>query len=132
MEKEGLPPETVRLIRSHIESVGQLEILLLLHASPEVSFTPAQINDRLQSNLTWVEQRLASLAAHGLAVLESSLPAKYRYAPESEEMARAVSRLADIYLSYRVRVIDTIYSPRDQMQSFSDAFRLKKETDQDG
>lgn len=129
MDKEALPPETVRLIRSHIESVGQLEILLLLHAARDTAFTPNEINESLRSNIDSVEQRLASLVNSELVVRLEGVPKRYQYGPSNPDQARAVDRLAQSYITHRVRVIELLYSPPDRMQSFSDAFRIKKERD---
>jgi hypothetical protein len=42
-----------------------------------------------------------------------------------------VERLAAMNRDYRGRVIHLIFSEPDQLQNFSDAFRLKKEEDRD-
>lgn len=127
MNRNGLPPETASFIRAYIDSVGQLEILLLLHASALEAFSPQQINEKLRSNLDFVQHGLQLLGAKGLVKEEEERVGHYRYAPKSEELGNAVDSLAECYANYRVRVIDAIYSPRDPMQSFSDAFRIKRE-----
>lgn len=131
LENESLPAETIRLIRAHIASVEQLEILLLLHAE-KLSFTAAQINERQRSSLNFVTAGLGSLVAHGLVAEEPGSPPTYRFAPSTEELASAVDQLAHLYQSFRVRVISTIYAPPDPLQSFSDAFRIRKETEPNG
>lgn len=129
MDKEALPPETVRLIRSCIESVGQLEILLLLHAARDTAFHPSEINETLRSNIDSVQQRLQGLVECELVARLEGEPERYQYQPASQELGRSVDRLAQAYITHRVRVIEFIYSPPDRMQSFSDAFRIKKGRD---
>ena len=123
----GIPGSTARFIRDHIDSLGQLEILLLLHGQPDSQCTAAQINDILRSNLDSVERRVLSLLKHGLIQRDESIPPRYRYAASTEELNAAVDVLAKSYRDFRSHIIDLIYAPRDRMQSFSDAFRLKED-----
>lgn len=120
-----------RFVQSCIDSVGQLEILLFLHAQAGQRSTARQINDRLLSNLSSVENRLERLIARGLVRSEGSGPDRtYAYAPDSAQRGASVDRLALTYQKYRGRVIDMIFSSTDRMRNFSDAFRLKpKEED---
>lgn len=47
-------------------------------------------------------------------------------------MIVAVDRLAEAYASSRARVIDLIFSkPADKLRHFSDAFKLRKEEEDD-
>jgi predicted transcriptional regulator len=131
LEKETLPAETIRFIRTHIQSVDQLEILLLLHAE-KTAFTAAQVNERQRSSINAVTSSLNSLIAQGLVKEEMTTPPTYVYAPGTKELSRAVDQLAGLYVFYRVRIIHTIYALPDPMQPFSDAFRLRKEPESDG
>ena len=130
MKHEDLPPEVTRFLRAHIDSVGQLELLLLLHASPQTDFSARQINDRLRSNVATVEGRLAALQARGLVTMQPGPEPIFRYAPKSDALRNAVDQLARVNRDFRGRVIDFIYAP-EKMRSFSDAFRLKEEKEGD-
>lgn len=132
MLKDGLPPETVRLLRAYIDSVGMLEILLFLHGARDRAYTPAEINEKLRSNLDSVERRLSALLANGLVSAEESTPATFRFAPATAELEASVETLARLYPLYRVRIIDVIYNPENPMKTFSDAFRLKKDPEDNG
>ncbi|HTU80889.1 MAG TPA: hypothetical protein VMF61_02105 [Candidatus Acidoferrales bacterium] len=75
-----------------------------------------------------VHLRLGRLIDSGLVAGEGS---SYVYAapPEADELVR---RLAELYADRRTAVIERIFSePRDPLQSFADAFRLRKEVRDD-
>lgn len=132
MAYEELPSDIARFIRAHIDSVGQLEILLLLHASEGKDLTVRQINERLRSNPSSVQSRLDTLESHGLVASRSAEERLYRFEPKAQENARTVEHLARYYSDFRVRVIDWIFAPRDQIKNFSDAFRLKEDERDNG
>lgn len=118
--------DVARFVRSSIDSVGQLEILLFLHEAKGEARSARQINDALRSSLSSVENRLGGLQNRGIVAAEGAgSERRYRFAPTHEETTRCVDRLADLYHDYRGRIIDLIFSPRDQMRNFSDAFRIK-------
>lgn len=117
-------------VRSHIDSVGQLEILLLLHAAKGERRSAQQINEQLRSNLRSVESRLGGLEGHGLVASEGSGDQRtFHYAPRNPELAAKVDMLAVVYQDFRGRIIDLIFSPKDRLRDFSDAFRIKDEED---
>ncbi len=116
--------EPVRqLIARHIVSIEQLEILLLLREHRARSWTPAQVNDRIQSSLLSVTARLDDLAGRGLLYRESD---QYRY-DASAELEAVVAVLARDYRERRYSVIDLIFSKgNDRLKVFADAFKVKK------
>ncbi|MDZ4860636.1 MAG: hypothetical protein SGI88_16795 [Candidatus Hydrogenedentes bacterium] len=132
MTSDTIPPETAQFIRTHISSLGLLEILLLLRDRSQTRFTATQISGQLRSSPEAVNQRLGALITSGFVSRTDGQPAQYGYAPQSREFAAMVDAISGLYEEYRGRIIDIIYSPRDPMQSFSEAFRFKKETDSNG
>ena len=69
---------------------------------------------------------LGTLTAAGL-VLEVE-PGSYRYNPARGELAAVVDRLALAYAETRFAVVQTIMSaPNNQIRTFADAFRIKKD-----
>jgi hypothetical protein len=112
-----------QLIARHIVSIEQLEIFLLLREHRARSWTPAQVNDRLQSSLVSVTARLIDLAGRGLLHRESD---QFRY-DASAELEAVVAALDRDYRERRYSVIDLIFSKgNDRLKVFADAFRVKK------
>jgi len=116
--------EVLQFVDRHIESVEQLEVLLLL-VEDERAWKPAEILQRIQSSSASIDQRLASLRNAGFVSEES--PGVFRYAPADEQTRRTIRDLADSYRERRVRIIEAIYSRKtDSVQTFADAFRFKR------
>ena len=121
----GIPEEVSRFLLQCIDSVEQLEVLLLLHRMPEQRWSPEAVAQVLYSNPDSIARRLAGLHSNGLlTVAESS---SYRYQPKSTALDETVTLLANTYRERRVAVITIIASkPMENVRAFSDAFRLRK------
>jgi hypothetical protein len=112
------------LIARDINSVEQLETLLMLRAEPTRAWTPEEVSAELRTQPHSVALRLDDLVRSRL--VEEAEPGRFRYAPPKPEVARDVDGLADAYAKRRVSVISAIFSkPSEAVRSFSDAFRLR-------
>jgi hypothetical protein len=127
-----LPEAVRRLIADHIDSVEQLEILLLLHQHPERSWTAESVARELRVSPLSAGDRLKDMARAAILSKVKGSEGEYRYAPESPQMGEAVSGLATAYAERRVTVINLIFSkPVDKIRTFADAFRLRRGDDDD-
>lgn len=135
---ESAIPENVRsFIASHIDSILQLEVLLLLQAQSHREWTSADVAQELRIDAAWASGQMAELAAADLLAASSmsspssapsGTPPAYRYAPRTPELDAAVKGLAREYAERRVTVIGMIFSkPLDKIRNFADAFRIRKE-----
>jgi predicted ArsR family transcriptional regulator len=134
LSDEAIPPDARTLIASSIDSVVQLELLLLLQDSPQRQWSAADVARELRIDPAWAQDQLAQLCSRGLLSCEEETQSDqhYRFQPRSAELERAVVGLAQAYADRRVSVISLIYSkPADALRSFSDAFKFRKD-DQDG
>lgn len=121
-----------RLIADHIDSVEQLEILLLLYQHSERSWTAESVARELRVSPMSSGDRLKDMARAAILSKVQGSETEYRYAPESPQMAEAVAGLAAAYSERRVTVINLIFSkPVDKIRTFADAFRLRKDDDDD-
>ena len=123
MSSEATPETVLCFIDRHIESVEQLEILLLLaQETRDWSFT--EIFKRIQSSEISIMQRLQQLIAAGFVVTNQG---QFRFEPADAGVRETIRQLSDLYRQRRVRVIEAIYNRKtDAVQSFADAFRFKK------
>lgn len=123
-------PTAVRdLIHQHIDSVEQLEVLLLLHDHGDRDWSAEDVSQELRTNQESTAARLADLTARGL-VAEGATRDVYRYAPRTHDINAAVAGLAREYSVRRVSVITLIFAkPLDRIRSFADAFRLRRDSD---
>lgn len=123
----GVPTAVRRLIADRIESVQQLEILLLLRAASDKEWSPEEVARALVTEVDSSEDWLERMTR---ARLLTSNGDSYRYAPDTTEMEAAVDGLAESYAKYRVAVIALIFSkPSERVRTFSEAFRLRRRKD---
>ena len=131
---DRLPQDVTRLIGKHIHGVSQLELLLFLHNQPtrEVSVETVAKEQGMRDDQASI--LLEDLTSRGLLVeADAEDEARYRYEPKSRELARQVDALAKIYPTYRHAIIQLIYSkPGESVMNFAEAFRLRKDEDDDG
>ena len=123
MAEAGIPQDVQALIASSIDSVEQLEVLLLLHGSGGREWRAADVSGALSTTEPSAARCLASLAQSGLLRADDEI---YRYEPRPE-LRPPVDALSRIYSRYRVRIIQLIFSaPTGNVQSFADAFRIRR------
>jgi hypothetical protein len=122
-------------IAAHIHSVVELECLLLLHGQPQREWSAEELGRELRVATEWAQRELLDLSARQLAVaVPGATPARYRYAGAGETHD-TVQRLADAYARRRVTVTELIFSKPatpPPLQSFADAFKLRKGRQHDG
>jgi integrase len=114
-------------IDQHIESLAQLEALLLLRREPERTWEAAEAAKSLYIPPEQAGTLLADLSRRGFAAAIDANATKYRY-QAAADVDRVIGELAQAYQDRRVAVISQIYSkPLNKVQTFAEAFRLRKE-----
>lgn len=121
---DGIPPRVRDFVLAHVDSIEQLEVLLLLAARPTVAFTTVEVSDELRTAPSSAANRLDRLRDHRLVEVLPGDRHRLRADPELSETLRQV---ANAYRDWRVSVVTLIYSrPSDVVRVFTDAFVLKK------
>jgi len=125
---EILIPDDVRtFLLQHIDSIAQLEALLLLRADPTCTWSAETIAKRLYIATQEAVVVLEHLASHSFLTMPQDLPGSYQYHPASSAVARMVDQIAALYAKYLIPVTHIIHSkPRTRVQEFADAFKLRK------
>lgn len=124
----GIPKETQAFIRSHIRSIRQLEALLWMreHRTP---VTPAALAKEERLDRGMADDLLRGFERSGF-VNGPDADGAYRYEPRPRELSEQVDTLAEVYSTYRVSVINLVFSmPSESVQSFADAFKIRKDDD---
>lgn len=128
---KDLAEDVKQFLFAHIESVEQLEVLLLLRQHSEKWWTAKSISDELRNNVSSVANRLKGIKHLGLA--EEDENGKFHYKPSRPEDAILMDRLAEAYKIKKHRVLEIIFSPMKRARNFADAFLItnnhKKEDD---
>lgn len=130
MTESGVPRHVEQFIADHINSVEQLEVLLLLHGRASEEWTAATVARELYIDPGSAGRRLADWHARGLLSVSEAPDPSYRFAPQDSELRRTVRDLASTYAERRVTVTNLIFSkPTDHISVFADAFRIRPKED---
>jgi hypothetical protein len=114
----------ISFIRSTIRSVWALELLLLMKRRPEV-WSVSDLTRELRASTRLVEGVLSHFETAGLV---SQTDAGYAYQPASVALVRCCDRLEQDYAERPVAMVNLIVaSSPGRVQSFADAFRLKRD-----
>ena len=125
MSSPNVPEPARRLIREAIDSIAELEALLLLRETPMERWSVEAASARLYVHPDVAADALAALERRGF--LDEG-PGGFVYRPASPELADDVTVLAQAYSVSLVAVTHLIHSkPSPSVQDFARAFRFRKD-----
>lgn len=126
MAEAGIPENVHQLIASSLDSVAEMEALLLLRAEPSKAWSSDEAAQRLYISPAEADKCLRALVARGLLKEESG----FRYAPATPELSQAVEDLAETYRTRLIPITRLIHSKSaktSNVQLFADVFRFRKD-----
>jgi hypothetical protein len=124
MSDPQIPNVVRQLVAERLDSIPELEAVLLLRESGARAWTPEDAGRRLYVSTTVAAHVLAGLRERGFFASDGN---EYRYEPESPALAAAVDALAAAYRAHLVAVTHLIHSkPGRNVRDFAEAFRLRK------
>jgi hypothetical protein len=122
---EDAVPERVRdFVLRNIDSVAQLEALLLLRREPNTGWDPRALADRLYISVQQALEVLIALKDRHLVTVSDGL---YRYEC-SVGVREIIDNLATIYSRQLIQVTNLVHSKPSGVQAFAEAFKLRKDT----
>lgn len=128
MSKTIIPEDVAQFIVEKIDSVAQMEALLLLRNNPEEKWSLEATAERLYISEVQAAEILARLCADGILITGEGERLCYLYQPGSPELRHMLDRVADLYAQHLVPVTNLIHSkPKPRVQEFADAFKLGKD-----
>lgn len=126
MSVKDVPDRVRRLIIEAIDSVTELEAVLLLRAHADRCWTPDEAGARLYVSALVAAHVLTVLTTRGFFAREGEC---YRYRPASAELEQVTAELASSYASNLIGVTHLIHAkPAASILQFAEAFRLRKDT----
>jgi hypothetical protein len=125
-EDGGLPDVVRQLVLRYIDSVAELEGLLLMRAETASPWEASRLARRLYIKDRAAKDVLHALFRRGLLSREGEA---FCYAPESDALRASVDRLAVAYPRFLIPITNLIHAkPRPGLREFADAFRFREDT----
>lgn len=123
---DDFPHDLKKFVALNIQSLAQLETLLVLHREPKRQWTADELARGLYISPEMCRGICSDLERQRLVSRGESSDA-WQFAADADA-ERLVEQLAQTYRERRVAVITAIYSgPVNKVQTFADAFRLRRE-----
>ncbi|MGH8287550.1 MAG: hypothetical protein ACREV7_00775 [Steroidobacteraceae bacterium] len=131
-DARDLPEDVRALLKEHIESYEQLEMLLLLRRERYEGWTAEGLAARLRVGAEFIEPALAGLKLSGLVEITGTAPARFAYRAASSGLDAAAGRLEREYAERPILIIQQMSANAigrlrtAALHTFADAFVLKK------
>jgi len=120
-----LVPDALRdFINRYIDSIAQLEALLMLRSSPAEGWDAGKIAKRLYIGEQEAAEVLARLSGDGFL---SCTEGVYRYSCSVPEQQSMVDQLAAVYSRHLIPVTNLIHAKPRRIREFADAFKFRKD-----
>lgn len=128
MTGELIPVDVQQFILRRIDSIAQLEALLLLSGHAHVAWTAENVARRLYVSEPETVAMMERMREQGLVAVVPGDPVTYRYEPESAELDEIVKRVVENYVKHLVPVTNLVHEKaRARVKQFADAFKFRKE-----
>jgi hypothetical protein len=103
MTDDPIPGDVKAFLLWHIDTIAQLEALVLLRANAELAWSADTLAKRLYIPVQETAELLARLCADGFLAVKGSEPLLYQYHCTSREQAHMVEQVAVLYAHYLIR-----------------------------
>lgn len=123
MAEDFIPGDVLAFLLAHIDSIAELEALLLLRSDADQAWTVTAMAKRLYVDESQCAAVLSHLEADGLCVFKDGV---YRYALSGTPEHETVGLLAHTYAHYLIPVTNVIHRKPPRIQQFADAFRFRR------
>lgn len=126
-----IPADVKDFVFQYIDSVEQLEILLLLHARAPKFWSADELSDYLRSNRNSIEKRVSTLADQKL-VLQDDSKTTFSFNATDEKLSKTVASLSEAYRVQKYKILEMIFSPMKKSRVFADAFKISSSKEEKG
>lgn len=123
MVSESIPVEVREFVLKYIDSIAQLEALLLLRREVSAPWNAATVAKRLYIAEGDALDVLSKLLARGFLKLDRKTY-QYQCPPELDTL---LGHVADVYARQLIPVTHLIHNKPGRIREFADAFKLRKE-----
>lgn len=124
MADELIPLDVREFVLTYIQSIAQLEALLLLKSKPDVVWNCANVASQLYIDEGQAKEVLDRLCEDGLVSCDADT---YRFNSDAPDIGAMVERLATLYRKHLIPVTNLVHSRPSGAQAFAAAFKLRKD-----
>lgn len=129
-ELPSISDETRRAIETHLRTVEELEVLLLLGRDPERYWSSIAAAEATGLPPRATADTLEVLASRNLLDVRLGEALLYRFDPTAAELRAAANAILDAGWRQRAAVLRIILDlPSRAIRDFADAFKVKKDRD---
>lgn len=124
MTDEPIPADVREFILDCIDSIAQLEALLLLRETPQQDWDVTSLARRIYIGEAEAGAVLSTLVACELAETDGSV---FRFHTRDAEHQKLVDDLALAYTRYLVPVTTLVHDKSQNIRKFADAFKFRRD-----
>jgi hypothetical protein len=125
--ENDIPAHVLRFIEENIDTVPQLETLLMMSEAADRDWLLADVAAHNYIPEQHALETLNALSRRGLVSVEEPLP-RFRFAPASDQVRALVAEVARCYRRNLSRIATLIHSkPSASIKEFARAFDMKKD-----
>jgi hypothetical protein len=125
MPGDTIPDDVRDFVFRYIDSIAELEALLLLRKDSALSWDVATVAERLYIPQEAASNVLGRLHARGLLTCDGGL---YRYEGIPINLASQVEAVATVYARQLIPMTNLIHSKPSRIREFADAFKFRKDS----
>ena len=127
-ERADISPRIVAFITDYIDSLEQLEVLVLVMESPSKWWDPVSIGAALGIDQGAARSALERLASRNVLEIAVTGDVRYRFQPGNQELCRVVEEFAAAWRSHRLAVIQLVSRQASPgIRNFAKAFRITRD-----
>jgi hypothetical protein len=128
VQPPDIPEDVLRFIAERIDTVPQLEALLLVWENQPRAWECEEIAARIYVRRDVCGDIVQALQRRDLLTIESSTPPRYRYNKAWDESGQLMAQVASAYRTHLVPITTLIHSKApSSVREFARAFDFKKE-----
>jgi len=128
MTSPQIPARVLQFLAERIDTVPQLEALLLLWENPQRLWSEEELAARIYVGRAAAAAILHSLQRHQLVTSDPASAARYRYNPQWDPSGEVMPEVAAAYRRHLVPLATFIHSRASTaVREFARAFDLKKD-----
>jgi hypothetical protein len=128
MTTPEIPSRVLQFLAERIDTVPQLEALLLLWENPQRQWSEEELAARIYVGRPVAATILQALQRQQLATAEPASPVRYRYNPQWDASGEVMPEVAATYRRHLVPIATFIHSRASTaVREFARAFDFKKD-----